>query len=102
MINKMRTGIRPLLKLLCFMIVSVAVILGSGCNDVIYYDQEGQSVLIIDRVAARPGMRKQTSYRINLRDSSGLGSTRFWFIDDIGKFNVGDTLVLIKKSDKAP
>lgn len=58
-----------------------------------YYDAK-QSEFVVVAVLERPGMSKMTTYRVLMLDESGIGEIDFWVVDSIGKYKLGDKLLL--------
>jgi len=62
---------------------------GCGCGY-----QDVQTKFVVTRVLDRGGMKDMTTYQVKVLDQAGLGNTNFWIVDSIGKYEVGDVLVL--------
>ena len=65
----------------------------SACGSKEYNDTE-QSKFVVKEVLGRKGMSKMTTYKVLMLDASGIGETRFWITDSLGKYKVGDRLWL--------
>jgi len=78
-------------------LIALCVILVSGfssCKDYNDYNDTDQSQFVVKEIKPREGMSKMTTYRLLMLDASGVGSIDFWVVDSIGKYKVGDRLLL--------
>ncbi len=58
-----------------------------------FYDTE-QSRFVVKEIQERKGMSKMTTYKLLMLDASGVGKIDLWVVDSIGKYNIGDRLIL--------
>ena len=58
------------------------------------FNDTEQSKFVVKEIKERKGMYKMTSYKVLMLDASGLGETSFWVVDSVGKYNIGDSLIL--------
>lgn len=58
------------------------------------FNDTEQSKFVVKEIKERKGMYKMTSYKVLMLDASGLGETSFWVVDSVGKYNIGDRLIL--------
>lgn len=70
------------------------LLLVAGLMSCSEYNETEQSRFIVKEVVGRKGMRKLTTYKVLMLDASGIGEADFWMVDTIGKYKVGDKLVL--------
>lgn len=81
------------MKKLYLLIVIMIIGFTSCVNN---YHDAPQNEFIVDKVLPRDGMKSMTTYRVTMLDASGIGSVEFWMVDSIGKYKVGDRLLLQK------
>ena len=58
------------------------------------YNDTEQNTFVVKEIQERKGMSKMTTYKVLMLDASGLGETYFWVVDSVGKYNIGDKLIL--------
>ena len=73
------------------MLIAITLLLGfTSCE----FNDTEQSNFVVKKIKERKGMSKMTSYKVLMLDASGLGETSFWVVDSVGKYNIGDRLIL--------
>ena len=86
---------------LVIMITVVMSTIGFVSCDIVRYQDIGPSEFIVVEILPRNGMKSMTTYKVEILDVSGVGelnnnSPNFWVVDSIGKYKVGDKLLLQK------
>lgn len=84
------------MKLKIIFTLLILVVLSSCCGTEggsWYKDSEPNKFVVVE-VRDRSGMQSMTTYKVRMLDESGLGTTDFWMVDTIGKYNLGDALIL--------
>jgi hypothetical protein len=79
------------IKLTLIAIASLFVFI--SCEEKEFNDTE-QNRFVVKEIKERKGLSKMTSYKVLMLDASGLGETVFWVVDSVGKYNIGDRLIL--------
>ena len=78
-------------------ILFVMILLLSGC---VNYNYKRPTNIYISSICTDRSENNQTKYKIRLDHGEGFQKEVTYFIDTIGKFNVGDTLIFVKKQTK--
>lgn len=81
------------MKKISLILIAVISLLTFTSCDKQYYDTE-QSRFVVKEILERKGMSKMTTYKVLMLDASGIGDIDFWIVDSVGKYNVGDRLIL--------
>lgn len=81
------------MKKVSLIIITLILLLSFVSCDKQYHDTE-QSRFVVTEIMERKGMSKMTSYNVLMLDTSGVGTIDFWVVDSVGKYNVGDILIL--------
>lgn len=76
-------------------ILFVMILLLSGC-----VNYKRPTNIYIRSICTDRLENNQAKYKIRLDHGEGFQKEFTYFIDTIGKFNVGDTLILVKKQTK--
>lgn len=53
-----------------------------------------QNRFIVKELMGREGMSKMVTYKVLMLDDSGIGEKEFWISDSLGKYNIGDVMIL--------
>jgi hypothetical protein len=80
-------------KINLILIAIASLFVFTSCEEKQFNDTE-QNRFVVKEIRERKGMSKMTSYKVLMLDASGLGEIDFWFVDSVGKYNIGDKLIL--------
>lgn len=79
-------------KIILILIAIALLFVFTSCES--GYNDTNPNVFVVKQIKERKGMSNMISYKVLMLDASGLGGTQFWFVDSIGKHDIGDRLIL--------